>query len=265
MNERRPVAATLAVAGYIIMIVPILFVVATAFTGGETLKFPPEGFSLRWFGEALSYQPFMGSLVTSLEIAIISTVLALAVGVPVTLAIHRGALPGRGIVENLFLSPLIVPELVVGLALFQQLIVTFRIDNFPVLLIGHTALLLPYAVRVTGAVLAGSDPSLEEAARGLGASPMRTFWTITMPLLRPGIFSAALLSFITSFNNVPLSLLLQSRETQTLPITMLDYVQQSYDPMVAAISTLILAATVVIAVIAERTVGFAKIFGGIGR
>ena len=84
-----------------------------------------------------------------------------------------------------------------------------------------------------------------------------------MPLLRPGIFSAALLSFITSFNNVPLSLLLQSRKTQTLPVTMLDYVQQSYDPMVAAISTIILAATIVIAVIAERTVGFAKIFGGI--
>lgn len=263
MNTRHPVAATLAVAGYIIMIVPILFVVATAFTDGETLSFPPQGFSVRWFGEALSYQPFVGSLVTSLEIALLATVLALAVGVPVTLAIHRGSLPGKGLVENLFLSPLIVPELVVGLALFQQLIVTFRIDNWPVLLIGHTALLLPYAVRVTGATLAGSDPALEEAARGLGASPMRTFWTITMPLLRPGIFSAALLSFITSFNNVPLSLLLQSRQTQTLPVTMLDYVQQSYDPMVAAISTIILAATIVIAVIAERTVGFAKIFGGI--
>lgn len=265
MSERRPVAATLAVAGYIIMIVPILFVVATAFTGGSTLRFPPEGLSLRWFGEALSYQPFMSSLVTSAEIAILATVLALAVGVPVTLAIHRGALPGKGVVEALFLSPLIVPEIVVGLALFQQLIVTFRIDNWPVLLLGHTALLLPYAVRVTGAALAGSDGSLEEAARGLGASPMRTFWTVTLPLLRPGIFSAALLSFITSFNNVPLSLLLQSRQTQTLPITMLDYVQQSYDPMVAAISTLILAGTVVIAVIAERTVGFAKIFGGINR
>jgi putative spermidine/putrescine transport system permease protein len=252
VNTRHPVAATLAVAGYIIMIVPILFVVATAFTDGDTLSFPPQGFSTRWFGEALSYRPFVGSLVTSLEIALLAT-----------LAIHRGALPGKGLVENLFLSPLIVPELVVGLALFQQLIVTFRIDNWPVLLIGHTALLLPYAVRVTGATLAGTDASLEEAARGLGASPMRTFWTITMPMLRPGIFSAALLSFITSFNNVPLSLLLQSRQTQTLPVTMLDYVQQSYDPMVAAISTIILAVTIVIAVIAERTVGFAKIFGGI--
>ena len=265
MRTRRPVATALAVAGYIVMIVPILFVVATAFTGGSTLRFPPEGLSLRWFGAALSYRPFIGSLVTSAEIAALATFLALLVGVPATLAIHRGRLPGKGVVEALFLSPLIVPELVVGLALFQQLIVTFRLDNWPVLLIGHTALLLPYAVRVTGASLAGADPALEEAARGLGASPLRAFWTITLPVLRPGIFSAALLSFITSFNNVPLSLLLQSRTTQTLPITMLDYVQQSYDPMVAAASSLILAGTVVVAVIAERTVGFAKIFGGINR
>ncbi|WP_029150905.1 ABC transporter permease [Microbacterium indicum] len=265
MSNRHPVAGVLAVAGYIVMIVPILFVVATAFTAGNSLKFPPEGFSLRWFDAALGYAPFMSSLATSAEIAALATLIALAVGVPVTLAIHRGRIPGKGIVESLFLSPLIVPELVVGLALFQQLIVIMRVDNWLVMLIGHTALLLPYAVRVTGAALAGADPSLEEAARGLGASPMRTFWTITVPVLRPGIFSAALLSFITSFNNVPLSLLLQSRDTQTLPITMLDYVQQSYDPMVAATSTLILAVTVVIAIIAERTVGFAKIFGGISR
>lgn len=265
MNTKRPVAASLAVLGYIIMIVPILFVVATAFTGGSTLQFPPEGLSLRWFEAVLNHSTFAGALVTSLQLALISTALALAVGVPATLAIHRGKIPGKGLVEGLFLSPLIIPELVVGLALYQQLIITFRIDNFPVLLLGHTALLLPYAVRVTGAALAGSDPSLEEAARGLGANPWRTFFSITLPLLRPGIFSAALLGFVTSFNNVPLSLLLQSRESNTLPVTMLNYVQQSYDPTVAAISTLILAATIVVAIIAERTVGFAKIFGGINR
>jgi putative spermidine/putrescine transport system permease protein len=143
--------------------------------------------------------------------------------------------------------------------------VTFDVDNAAVLLIGHTAILLPYAVRVTGAALANSDPALEEAARGLGASPLRAFFTVTLPILRPGVFSAALLGFVTSFNNVPLSLLLQSRDSRTLPVTMLDYVQQSYDPMVAATSTLILAATVVVAIIAERSVGFARIFGGINR
>ncbi|QYF74531.1 ABC transporter permease [Cryobacterium sp. PAMC25264] len=88
---------------------------------------------------------------------------------------------------------------------------------------------------------------------------------MTLPLLRPGIFSAGLLSFVTSFNNVPLSLLLQSRTFRTLPVTMLDYVQQSYDPMIAAMSTLILAGTVVIAIVAEKTLGFAKIFGGINK
>jgi len=265
VRTRRPVAGSLAVAGYVVMIVPILFVVATAFTSGSTLRFPPQGFSLRWFEAALGYDPFVSALLSSLQLALVATVLALAVGVPATLAIHRGRLPGKGLVEGLFLSPLIVPELVVGLALYQQLVIGFRLDNFPVLLIGHTVLMLPYAVRVTGASLALADPALEEAARGLGASPLRAFFTVTLPLLRPGIFSAALLSFVTSFNNVPLSLLLQSRDFRTLPVTMLDYVQQSYDPMVAAMATLILAGTVVIAVIAERTVGFAKIFGGINR
>lgn len=265
MTTRRPIAGTLAVAGYVVMIVPILFVVATAFTSERTLRFPPQGFSLRWFEAALGYAPFTQALVSSLQLALIATVLALLVGIPATLAIHRGRLPGKGLVEALFLSPLIVPELVVGLALYQQLVIGFRLDTFPVLLIGHTVLMLPYAVRVTGASLALADPALEEAARGLGASPLRAFFTVTLPLLRPGIFSAALLSFVTSFNNVPLSLLLQSRDFRTLPVTMLDYVQQSYDPMVAAMATLILAGTVVIAVIAERTVGFAKIFGGINR
>lgn len=263
MNTRRPVAATLALLGYIVMIVPILFVVVAAFTSGSTLRFPPEGWSLRWFSEAVSYAPFMTSLVSSLQLAIIATVIALALGVPVTLAIHRGRLPGRSLVEGLFLSPLIVPELVVGLALYQQLMIGFGLDNFQTLLFGHTVLMFPYAVRVTGASLALIDPAVEEAARGLGASPLRTFFTVTLPLLRPGLFSASLLSFVASFNNVPLSLLLQSRDFRTLPVVMLDYVQQNYTPIIAAMSVLILAGTMVIAVITERTLGFAKVFGGI--
>ncbi|GAA1638499.1 ABC transporter permease [Nonomuraea maheshkhaliensis] len=262
---KRPITAALAVVGYVIMIVPIVFVVATAFTSGSTLRFPPDGFSLRWFGEAFAYEPFVEATISSVQLAVLAAALALLIGVPATLAIHRGRIPGKGLVEGLFLSPLIVPELVVGLALFQQLMVGLDLDNFTALLVGHTALMLPYAVRVTGASLALADPALEEAARGLGASPLRAFLNVTLPVLRPGIFSAGLLSVVTSFNNVPLSLLLQGRDFRTLPVTMLDYVQQSYDPMVAAASTLILAATVVIAVIAERTVGFAKIFGGISK
>lgn len=259
----RPIAATLAVLGYVVMLVPILFVVAGAFTAGSTLRFPPDGFSLRWFGTAAGNEQFTEALTSSLLLGVAATALALALGVPVALALHRGRLPGRSLLQGLFLSPLVIPELVIGLALYQQLMIGLRQTAFLALLVGHTVLLMPYAVRVTGASLALADPSLEEAARGLGATPWHAFRTVTLPLLRPGVMSAGLLGFITSFNNVPLSLLLQSRDFGTLPVTMLDYVQQSYDPSIAAMSTLILAGTVVIAVVAERTVGFTKIFGGI--
>ncbi|UFU03167.1 ABC transporter permease [Ruania suaedae] len=265
MNTRRPVAASLAVLGYIVMIAPLIFVVITAFTAGSTVRFPPDGFSFRWFEAAVTYEPFMSALLSSLQLAVVASAGSLALGVPVALAIHRGRIPGKGLLEGLFLSPLIVPELVVGLALYQQFMIGLGLNNLTTLVIGHTVLMFPYAVRVTGASLALIDPAVEDAARGLGASPMRTFVTITLPLLRPGIFSAALLSFVTSFNNVPLSLLLQSRDFRTLPVTMLDYVQQNYDPIVASTSVLILVGTVLIAVVAERTVGFAKIFGGINR
>jgi len=261
----RPVLLSLAILGYAIMIVPILFVVLSSFTAGKTLSFPPQGFSLQWFEKALAYEPFIESLGSSLLLAIITTVIALGLGIPVALAIARSSLRGKSTIQSFFVSPLIVPELVIGLALYQQLMITLRLDSFIALLLGHVIILMPYAVRVTGATLALSDLSIEDAARGLGATPFYTFRTVTLPLMRPGIISAALLSFITSFNNVPLSLLLQSREFRTFPVTMLDYVQQSYDPMIAAMSTLIMAGTVVIAIIAERTVGFAKIFGGINK
>jgi putative spermidine/putrescine transport system permease protein len=261
----RPFLLTLAIAGYVIMIVPILFVVLSSFTAGRTLSFPPQGFSLQWFQKALAYEPFIDSLGSSLLLAILTTIIALGLGVPIALAIARSNLRGKSFVQSLFVSPLIVPELVIGLALYQQVMITLRLDSFIALMLGHIVILLPYAVRVTGATLALGDTSIEDAARGLGASPFHTFRTVTLPLMRPGIISAALLSFITSFNNVPLSLLLQSREFRTFPVTMLDYVQQSYDPMIAAMSTLIMAGTVVIAIIAERTVGFAKIFGGINK
>ncbi|MET3810835.1 ABC transporter permease [Arthrobacter sp. UYEF3] len=263
--NRGPIMTSLAVLGYIVMIVPIMFVVVAAFSGGDSLKFPPESFSLKWFGAAASYKPFMTALLSSAELAVLATLLSLLIGVPAAIGLQRGRFPGKSWIQGLFLSPLVIPELVVGLALYQQLIAGLGVSTFLTLLLGHTALLIPYAVRVTGASLALADPFVEEAARGLGAGPAKVFISVTLPLLRPGIVSAALLSFVTSFNNVPLSLLLQGRTFNTLPVSMLDYVQKSYDPMIAAMSTLILAVTIVFALVAERTVGFAKIFGGINK
>ncbi|GAA2431512.1 ABC transporter permease [Actinomadura vinacea] len=258
--RRRPVLTGLAALAMAFLLGPILLVAATAFTAGDTIEFPPQGLSTKWFAKALAHEPFRGALTTSLLVAAGGTAIALAVGIPAALVLQRRRFRGRGAAEALFLSPAIVPELVLGFALFQQLMVTMRITALGALLIGHSVLLLPYAVRVTGASLALSDPALEEAGRGLGAGPFRTFFHITLPVMMPGIVSAAMLSFLTSFNNVPLSLLLNGPGVSTLPVEMLHYVEFSFDPVVAAVSTLLLGATVLIALVTERLVGFNKVF-----
>lgn len=261
MILRRPFLSLLAAAAFTLMLGPVVILVGVAFTAGSTLTFPPEGLSLRWFAAALDYGPFVDSFGTSMVVALVSTVLALALGVPATLALHRGDQRGRRVMENLFFAPIVVPELVLGLALFQQLMVGMRVTALGALIVGHTVLLLPYTVRVVGASLSLADPRLEEAARGLGAGPLRAFFTVTLPVMAPGILSATILAFITSLNNVPLSLLLTGPGVATLPVEMLNYVQSSFDPVVAAVSVLLLVFSVVVAFATERMVGFTKVFG----
>lgn len=261
MIRRRPVLSALVAVAFFFLLGPIVLVTLIAFTGGDTIEFPPDGLSMRWFAKALTHAPFISALQTSLLVAVGATVLALLLGIPLALAIQRRTFPGRKLIETLALSPLIVPELVLGFALFQQFMVTLGVTAIGTLLIGHTVLLLPYAVRVTGASLAMADPALEEAARGLGAGPLRAFFRITLPVMAPGIVSATVLSLITSFNNVPLSLLLTAPGQTTLPVEMLHYVEFSFDPVIAAVSALLIAATVVVALVTERLVGLQRVFG----
>ncbi|MBN9754618.1 Spermidine Putrescine ABC transporter permease component potC [Pseudonocardia sp. Ae406_Ps2] len=258
---RRPVLTVLAAVAVFFLLFPIVVVVGIAVTAGTALAFPPEGLSLRWFTEAVSYEPFRSALGTSLVVAVFATVLALVVGVPATYAIHRRSPRGRTLLQTLFLSPLIVPELVLSFALFQFFVVQAGIDTLSALVVGHAVLLLPYTVRVTGASLLAADPALEEAATGLGAGPLTTFFRITLPVIAPGVVAASILSVLTSFNNVPLSLMLTSRRVETLPVAMLSYVQTSFTPMVAAASTLLLVFAVAVALVTERLVGFQKVFG----
>lgn len=245
---------------YIFLLGPIALVVASSFTAGSTIDFPPVGFSLKWYEQALTYPAFRSSFATSLEVALLGTFIALAFGVPAALALQRYDFKAKGALQSFFLSPVLVPEIVVGLALLQQVMVAMRIQTLWALVLGHAIILIPYAVRVTGASLTLSNPQIEEAARGLGAGPLTTFFRITLPVIAPGIVSASVLSFITSFNNVPLSLFLTGPGTSTLPIQMFIYVEFTFDPTVAAISALILLMTVFFALITERIVGLKTVF-----
>lgn len=232
---------------------PFLLIFAASFGSAPTLAFPPRGdLSTTWFERVFSLQMFIDAFQTSLEIALYASASALVMGIPVAYALVRYQFPGKDTVEVVFSSPAIVPGLVVGLALLRYFVL---ISDMPVtfgLYLGHTAILFPYSVRVVSASLRNLNLSIEEAAISLGASPLKTFFLIVLPNIRSGVVAAFILAFITSFNNVPISLFLTGPGVATLPIRMMLYMEYNYDPTIAALSTLLIIFTVAIVQVVER-------------
>jgi putative spermidine/putrescine transport system permease protein len=231
---------------------PFVIIFIASFGAESTLSFPPQGFSLEWFEKVFSVRMFRDSFVTSLQVALLGTATALLLGIPAAYALVRFDFPGKDTIEVLFSSPAIVPGLVVGLALLRFFVLVSGLPVFAGLYLGHTAILFPYAVRVVSSSLRNLDPSMEEAAQSLGASRARSFLLITLPNIRSGILAAFILAFITSFNNVPISLFLTGPGVATLPIQMMLYMEYYFDPTIAALSTILIVFTVLIVQGMER-------------
>jgi putative spermidine/putrescine transport system permease protein len=201
---------------------------------------------------------FLDSFWTSLYVALLATISALLLGVPAAYAFVRYNFRGKNFLETIISSPVIVPGLVVGFALLRFFVL---IGNLPVLFglyLGHTAILIPYTLRVVGASLRNFDPDVEEAAVSLGARRSRSFFLVVLPNIRAGVAAAFILSFITSFNNVPVSLFLTGPGVATLPIQMLVYMQYYFDPTIAALSSILIVVTVLIVQTAERVMGLSR-------
>lgn len=256
----KSVSVAMMVFGFLFLLGPILIVVISSFTSASYLTFPPQEFSLRWYQEVLSLSWFSTSIVTSFMIAILSTVISAVIGILVARALARGSFKAKGFVELIVLTPLLLPVIVLGFALFN-ILVYFALErhNFINLIGGHILITVPFVVRSVWSAMAGTDISLEEASLGLGATPFATFINIVLPMARPGIISGGILAFTYSFNDVSLSIFLTGPEATTLPVQMMSHIEYSADPTPAAISTIMLAITLVIFVITSRTVGL-KIF-----
>jgi len=248
-----------------LMLLPIVFVAWSAFYDSPFLSFPPPGYTVRWFAAALNRAAFLDGLVLSFKVAAAASVLGVIAGTLASLAIARRTFPGRGLVSALLLSPLMVPNIVIGIALYVFYI--YVADHLGVdlttgfwgLTLAHTVLTLPWAVRVISANLQELDPSLPEAAMNLGANPRRTFFLVTLPLMRAGMIAAALFTFIISFENLEISLLLVGPGATTFPIALTQYLEFNMDPTVAAASTLQVVLIVVLLVIADRFVKLSRI------
>ena len=236
------------------ILAPLVVVVGSSFEPRELLRFPPQGLSLRWYVQALHSDLFVGAAGNSLVIAVLATLGALLLGVPAAYGLARFDFKGREVISGLLNAPLLVPELVMGLALLQILAGLQIASSILTLTLGHILICLPYVVRTVNAAIVGVDRSVEEAAANLGAARWRIYLTILMPIVRPSLYAAILFSFLMSFDNAVLSLFLVSARTSTLPISVYNYVQSSLDPTIAAVSTLLMAVSIVAMFTASRLV-----------
>ncbi|MGE6782861.1 ABC transporter permease [Ensifer adhaerens] len=246
----------LLVIGFLIG--PFFIIVAASLSGGETLAFPPQGFSLKWVAKVFTVESFQESFAISMLLAIGGTAAALVLGVPASYALSRYKLPFGETIRTIVSLPIIVPGIIVGLALLRYIVVPFGLNITLTLFLAHTALVLPYAVRVVSASLNNLRSDIEEAAVLLGSSRAGAFFRVVMPNIRSGILAAFILGFVTSFNQVPVSLFLSGPGVRTLPIDMLSYMEITYDPSVAALSALLAFMSIGIVFLAERFLGFSR-------
>jgi len=248
----------------VLLLVPLAAIVATSFTTLSYVTFPPQGFTLRWYGEALHKQEFLDSFVLSLGIALVTAVLATVLGAPVAVALVRYRFAGRDLVNAFFMSPLILPTVVIGIALLQ-FYNRIRIGSTSAsLVLGHVIVTTPYAIRLIASSLTGLDPTIERAARNLGAPPLRAFRLATLPLIRPGLMAGAVFAFITSFDNVTISIFLATPRMVTLPVRIYNLWDQPMYPWLIAICSLIILWTVILIAIVERAVSVRGLFGAAG-
>jgi len=244
---------------YVTLALPAVIVVISSFTAGDSLRFPPQGFSFKWYEAAIHSEPFMASLWISTKLALIATACSLVLGTMAAFALDRHAFRGREAFRTLTLSPLIVPMVVLGLGLLQFLAWIGWNQTFFGMLVGHVLITLPYVVRAISANLVLFDRTLEQAAMNLRASPLTVLRRITLPLLAPTLIAGGVFAFVTSFGNITLSIFLGFSDGTTLPVQIFTYVENSYDPILAAVSTLVILVTLVVIAIVEKFIGMEKV------
>ncbi|MBI3710888.1 MAG: ABC transporter permease [Proteobacteria bacterium] len=228
--------------GFILL--PLIFVVWLAFFRQAIPSFPPQGYSFMWFLSIADNPRFVDGFWLSLQVAVAAMMIGLAIGVPAALCLARYRFWAREPIGNLLLLPLVVPGIVLGTSLYVFHVEATIVTELPILgsvaglVAGHILIVIPWSVRLVNASLAGFDRSIEEAAQNLGATPMTTFFRVTLPTIRPGIVAAALFGFVVSFGNLEMSMFLVGPGRTTLPITILQYLEYRIDPTIAAVSVL---------------------------
>ncbi len=248
------------------VLLPLVTTIWVAFFSNKILSFPPEGYTGMWFIQAWTLADFRNGFLLSFQVAVSASVLALVVGVPAALAIGRSQFRGREFINTILMSPLMIPAIVSGSAIYLyyieiQIWSDFQLaSTFYGLALAHTLIAIPWILRLLTASLAGLDPAIEEVSLSLGASRLVTFFRITLPMIRPGITAGALFGFIASFGDLEKSLLLVGPGRITLPIAMVNYLQYRTDPTIMAVATIQVLIVAAALIISDRYVRLGRTF-----
>jgi putative spermidine/putrescine transport system permease protein len=249
------VMGALAVIGLAILIVPVIIVLGISFTSSAVIKFPPPGLSFRWYEALLDparSRHVHVALWNSLWVAAFATAIGAVLATLAALALNRASRASARALEAGFLSPLILPGLAFGLATLMYFsILGFR-PSLNLLIAGHIVVIAPFIFRTTLASLTQLDPALHESSASLGAGRFYTFRRITLPIIAPGIAAGSFLAFVSSMDNVPVSLFLSNARTNMLPIRMWGMMETTLDVRVAAMSGALIVVVLILMIVMDR-------------
>ena len=254
----RILATVLVVLTVLVLLAPLAVVVGVSFSQSEFIAFPPQGWSLRWYQEVLGSGTYLASAVTSLKIAVLVTLAATLAGGAAAVALHRGKLPFSGLMATFFLSPLVLPTIIFAIGMLMFWSKVFGQISVLTLWLSHTVVAMPYVIRTTLAVLAESDPFLEEAAGTMGAGRLQRLWFVVLPQCIPGLGAGAFFAFNISFDEAVLSLFLRKPDMTTLPVQIYGQLEFSPDPSVAAVSAIMIAFTVLMILVIDKILGIQR-------
>lgn len=253
--KTHPLLIAFAVLTFAFLIGPLIIIIGTSLSQTSYLTFPPEGLSMKWYQNIFEISAFRRTMVTSFMLAMGGTALSMLIGIPAAYALARYRVQLPAFLGNIYVLPILIPEIVLGFSLMKSVAVGADFPIMAALLVGHALLVLPYCVRVVGASLNSFDFSIEEAAVSLGCPRWKAFFTVVLPNVRAGIIAGFILAFITSLNDVSVSIFLTGPGVSTLPIQLLAHMEQFFDPTIASVSVLLMFVTVGVMAIVERTLG----------
>ena len=246
----------------IFLITPILAIVPLSFSESSFLVYPIQGFSLRWYESLLNSPSWMLGLKNTLIVAPIATFLAMVLGTLAALGFNHANFRGKAFLMSLLISPMVVPVVIVGVAAYLFFAPLGLANNLLLLILMHAVLGVPFVVITVLATLEGFNQNLYKAALSLGASPMRAFFKVTLPIIAPGVISGGLFAFGTSFDEVVMTLFIAGPDQYTIPRVMFSGIRENLSPAIAAVATLLILCSIVMLLTLEwlrgraaRTVG----------